>query len=98
MLIPREMLWPILLLLLLLVAGCVPPNNVPLGPNRDPAPLLTDRLEVEAARAGVFLVKDGQREAVPVSPERVILEPGQGLAVDDDGRAILYFNDLLNVE
>ena len=36
---------------------------------------MSNRLEVETVRAGAFIIKDDQREALTVSPERAILEP-----------------------
>ena len=78
--------WPAILLWLLV--GCTP-DNVPLGPNEPAAEGLSGRsLAVDAAREGVFIVQ-GELEQPLVVPEQVPLEVGQGVAVDQNGRAIV---------
>lgn len=87
-----------LILALWLLATCTP-NNVALGPNLPDSE--TDgnvpAIEVEAAREGVYLVQNGERQPLPLT-ERVPLSVGQRVAVDDSGRAILYVGNMLTLE
>jgi len=59
--------------------------------------LTLDTTEVEANRDGVFTVRGGAREALP-SPRQQFLAVGDGVDVDEAGRAIVRFSDLLAVE
>ncbi len=80
-----------------LLSACTP-NNVPLGPNTTETETGNgNTIEIEVAREGVFTVQGDQRQALPLS-ERVALVAGQGVAVDENGRAIVHFGNLLTVE
>ena len=80
-----------------IVVACTP-NNVALGPNElDAVGDEENKIEVEAARDGVFVLQGGQSQPLSLS-ELVALEIGQSIAVDEDGRAIARFGDALSVE
>ncbi len=85
------------MIMVCLISACTP-DNVALGPNN----LATEtniktEIEVEAARDGVFITQNGERQMLPVT-ERVILTPGQSVTVDETGRAILHFGNILTLE
>jgi len=72
------------------------PNNVALGPNGLNGDAEATRpAQIEVAREGVFTGQSD--EPLPVA-QQVPLEAGQNVSVDDEGRAILHFADLLTVE
>lgn len=57
-----------------------------------------DLVEAESNRDGVFTISvNGDRVALP-APGEIFLETGAGVDVDESGRAILRFADLLTVE
>jgi hypothetical protein len=87
----------LLAILLLIFSACVP-NNAPLGPEQFDAPAvnLTSRLEV--VREGVFVMQGDSRQSLSAAEPAAPLESEQGLAVDDNGRAILRFGDRLSLE
>jgi hypothetical protein len=60
-------------------------------------PVGDNNLAIEVAREGVFSEQDGQRRALPLS-ERVELALDQKVGVDESGRAILHFGNVLTVE
>lgn len=63
-----------------------------------PPPNDTQLVEAESNRDGVFTIAiDGNRVALP-APDEIFLEVGAGIDVDETGRAILRFADLLTVE
>lgn len=96
----RDILLCWLVVALWLLPACSPDNPPPLGPNL-PSPEASGEqpVEIEAAREGVFTVQDGQRQTLPaVSEQATLVETGEGIAVDEGGRAILNFADLLTVE
>ncbi len=59
----------------------------------------TDTVEVEASRDRVFTITadENQRRQLP-SPQQTFLRRGEGVDVDERGRAIVRFADLLTVE
>ena len=80
-------------LILSLLAACSlneanPPNN----PSGEVIPL-----RAEANRDTVFVVRENQRETLPLIQQATLL-PGEGLAVDEVGRATLTLDDLLTIE
>lgn len=80
-----------------IVAACTP-NNVALGPNEpDTTSDQENKIEAEVAREGVFTLQDGQQQSLPLS-EQVALEVGQSVAVDESGRVIARFGNLMSVE
>ncbi|MFQ5856959.1 MAG: hypothetical protein ACE5LU_15200 [Anaerolineae bacterium] len=55
-------------------------------------------VRTESKHDGVFTIRaDGERQALP-APDEIFLQVGEGVDVDDRGRAILTFADLLKVE
>lgn len=54
-------------------------------------------LQAEAFRDAVFVVREGERETLALV-QQTSLTVGEGLAVDEDGRATLRLNELLTVE
>ena len=87
--------WPLIALWLL--SACTS-NNVALGPNViENEAGGQNKIEIEVARAEVFTVQDDQRQALAVS-ERVVLATGQGVAVGENGRAILYLDEPVELE
>ncbi|RME96926.1 MAG: hypothetical protein D6768_20895 [Chloroflexi bacterium] len=78
------------------LAACMP-NNTPPGPEGMPAQN-TVPAELEVAREGVFVLADGRRQAVSAAEQVANLLPGQGLAVDDAGRAILRLGSRQTLE
>ncbi len=73
-------------------------NNVALGPtnlaSEDPA---STTITVEAAREGVSIRQNGESQALPVT-ETLNLSPGQSVTVDETGRAIVRFGNLVTLE
>ncbi len=90
----RSILLPILLLMM---SACVP-NNAPLGPEQFDAPAVDLLPQIEVAREGVFVMQGDSRQALSAAEPAARLETGQGVAVDDSGRAILRFGDRLSLE
>lgn len=76
----------------LLFVACAPQASpaASLGPAFDTA-------EAEANRDGVFTVRGAAREVLP-SPRQQFLAVGDGVNVDETGRALVRFADLLTVE
>lgn len=63
-----------------------------------PAPVPTGTVDAESQRDHVFTVDaSGQRQELP-APGQVQLAVGSGVGVDEQGRALLRFPDLLTVE
>jgi hypothetical protein len=58
---------------------------------------MSDTVEAESNRNDVFVVRAGRRETLP-SPRQTLLNTGDGVDVNAQGRAILRFADLLTVE
>jgi hypothetical protein len=79
-----------------LVAACTP-NTVALGPNEFEAEPGSSEIGVEVARERVSIVQAGQEQEVPLT-EQVSMQVGQSVVLDETGRAILQFGDLLTLE
>jgi hypothetical protein len=86
------------LLLLWGLTACLPANT-PLGPEQfgniaEAPPPLT----VEAARATAYLLRGGERQPISATDGAALVEIGQGVAVDDMGRALLHLGDAMTLE
>ena len=82
-----------LLLAVILAAACNAGSNSENSAEADSGAVL----EVEANREGVFSIQDQQSEALPVA-ESLTLKTGQGVAVDQAGRATVRLPGLLTAE
>ncbi len=69
-------------------------TDTPLAPTQP----VGDRVETEADRDGVFLIDEGGERSGLLAPGQAFLGVGEGVDVDEAGRAILRFGDLLTVE
>jgi hypothetical protein len=86
--------------LVLILSACGPlairpTNTVETGPTES---VTENRVEVEASRDGVFTLPAGGERRALLSPEQTLLTTGDGVDVDQQGRAILRFADLLTVQ
>jgi hypothetical protein len=79
-----------------LLSACIP-RNVPLGPNQPLVGERPDKIEIEVARDGVFKLQNEQPEALPLA-QRLPIEPGQIVKVDEKGRALLHLGNVLTLE
>jgi hypothetical protein len=86
--------WPLLVIGLL--TACTP-NNIPLGPNESIQTKPDNTVEIEAAREGIFTIKGGELQPLPLS-QRVTLDPSQEVRVDEKGRAFLHFGEFATIE
>ncbi len=87
-----------LILLLWLISACVP-NNAPLGPDTLSLEATEDKpIAIDVSREGVFVLQNGQRVALSAAGQVAEIEPEQGIAVDENGRAILRFGDQMTLE
>ncbi len=84
--------WVLGVCLLIILVACQAGNGPgPSEPGSEPA------IEAEANREGVSIVRDEQREVLPVE-EQISLKVGESVMVDEGGRAVLNFSDLLTAE
>jgi hypothetical protein len=79
-----------------LVTACTP-NSVALGPNEFEVEPGSNEIGVEVARERVSIVQDEQEQEVPLT-EQVLIQVGQSVVLDETGRAILQFGNVLTLE
>jgi hypothetical protein len=103
------LLVPVLVILIACGLGINPEPTSPPPPTEAPTAQPTsavtpevetgaaNTVEAEADRDTVFTVRQGSRQALPAA-QQSFLEVGDGVDVDETGRAILRFGDLLTVE
>ena len=88
---------PVLAAIVILLAACGPtPTPVP-GPTPPSSSGGEIKVEAESSRDQVSVRKEGEEKSLP-APRQAYLGTGDGVTVDEAGRAVLRFADLLAVE
>ena len=86
---------PVLAAIVILLAACGPtPTPGPTPPSSSGGEI---KVEAESSRDQVSIRKEGEEKSLP-APRQAYLGTGDGVTVDEAGRAVLRFADLLAVE